>query len=83
MRYGARQEGALMVRWEYHTHVLAECTEPSQLEDDLNELGEEGWELVCPTASDWVLILKRPKQAEVEVVDMEGERPPMTQFPNV
>jgi hypothetical protein len=72
-----------MVKWEYHVHELSAHTKVGQLNCDLDELGEEGWELVCPTAADWVLIFKRPKQGEVEVVDMEGERPPMTQFPNV
>jgi hypothetical protein len=71
-----------MKKWEYNVLELSRAASVGWITQVLDDEGEKGWELVCCNALD-VLIFKRPKQAEVEVVDMEGERPPMTQFPNV
>jgi hypothetical protein len=58
-------------RWEYHTlrpprgSARAEASDPIE---ELNELGDDGWELVCGV--DYVdggtkyLVLKRPKDAD-------------------
>jgi hypothetical protein len=43
--------------WEYKVTKVDFLQE---LEDALNELGAEGWELVSVSAAGFVLVLKRP-----------------------
>lgn len=54
-----------MTRWEYHVLFLAAAREIGQVEDALNQLGRDGWELV--TVDDAgenakVFFFKRPIQ---------------------
>ena len=66
------------MRWEYRTllwnarkGLLGGKIDREQLDDQLNVLGQEGWELVSSSATtreggstqDIVLILKRPKES--------------------
>jgi len=68
-----------MIRWEYRAHVLRAMSElagqpggvpihQGRLESELNQLGEQGWELVGVEsrtgpggASQAVALLKRPR----------------------
>ena len=48
-----------MKQWEYKVELLHSI---SMTEDDLNDLGEDGWELVNIYKEDgsWYAVLKRP-----------------------
>lgn len=52
-----------MNRWEYYVLDVA-GEEYSDIRDTLNQLGDQGWELVCTTETEesvCTLWLKRPK----------------------
>ena len=70
-----------MQKWEYYGLKQPKGEHFLDLIGHLDRLGEDGWELVGWEGDEF--IFKRRKQAAHAVVNMEGERPSLTQFPNV
>jgi len=61
---GPRSSVPAMQKWEYRTLLKSAVKRKNTLEDELNRMGQAGWE-VCGMAGhpagQFTLILKRPK----------------------